>query len=232
MANYVKFRRGNPAAFQAILNNNKAEDDTLYFIYEENESTSSLYLGSKLIASSTIDGATTLAALKDVLIDSNLDNNDCLIFDVAQNGWVNKPIADILPIFVGTNGESPAVAGLVPATTDTNKNLFLRSDGIWVDIVTSIEETLDLKANINDVYTKEESDNAIEAFIKNYVANLDHLKRKIVVSYDSIDPEEENSDRYVYMVPNDHGSYDEYMVINGIIEKIGDWTVDLKDYAK
>lgn len=86
-------------------------------------------------------GATTLAALQDVLLNSNLSGTDCLVYDIGVEGgkWVNKPIADILPIFVGTNGESPAVAGLVPATTGTNKNLFLRSDGTWAEIVVASE---------------------------------------------------------------------------------------------
>ena len=130
MANYVKFRRGSPAAFQAILDAGKAERDTLYFIYEEDESTSELYLGSKLIAGGgEVIGATTLAALQDILLNSNLNNDDCLIYDISKKKWVNKPIADILPIFVGTNGESSAVAGLVPAPMENNPNLFLRSDG-------------------------------------------------------------------------------------------------------
>ena len=33
------------------------------------------------------------------------------------------------------------------------------------------------------------------------------------------------------MVPNADGNYDEYMVIEGEIEKVGDWKVDLSDYA-
>lgn len=56
--NYVKFRRGTPAAFQVLLKENKTELDTLYFIYEEDEAVGELYLGSKLIAGgSTIEGA-------------------------------------------------------------------------------------------------------------------------------------------------------------------------------
>lgn len=110
--------------------------DTLYFIYEEDEATGELYLGSKLIAGgSTISGASTLALLQDVLLNSNLSNTDCLVYDINQTKWVNKPIADILPTFVGTNGESNAVAGLVPAPTENNPNLFLRSDGQWTEIV-------------------------------------------------------------------------------------------------
>lgn len=157
MANYVKFRRGTPAAFQTILDENKAELDTLYFIYEEDEGTGELYLGSKLIAGgSTIEGASTLSALQDVLLNSNLSETDCLVYDINKKKWVNKPIKDILPVFVGTNGESAQVAGLVPATAGTNPNLFLRSDGKWTEIVVA-SESLVLQTVVASGETKEEA---------------------------------------------------------------------------
>ena len=137
--NYVKFRRGNPEAFKLLLQENKAELDTLYFIYEEDAAIGELYLGPKLIAGgSSIEGARYLSALQDVLLSSKLNTNDCLVYDISANAWVNKPITDILPIFVGANGDgSSGVPGLVPAPTGDNPNLFLRSDGTWVDIVAS-----------------------------------------------------------------------------------------------
>ena len=46
---YVKFRKGNPTAFSQLTNK---DSDTLYFIYEDDELTGELYLGSKLIAGS------------------------------------------------------------------------------------------------------------------------------------------------------------------------------------
>ena len=209
MANYVKFRRGRPEAFQVILNAGQTEPDTLYFIYEEDEATSELYLGSKLIASGgDVNGATTLAALQDVLLNSNLNETDCLIYDINIKKWVNKPIVDILPIFVGTNGESTAVAGLVPAPVVNNPNLFLRSDGKWSEIVT-----------IEDV--------------KLEIAKLDHLKRSIVPGIESIDTTKPEAEQYIYMVPSlTTDGYDEYMVINGELEKVGDWSVNLEEYAK
>lgn len=160
MANYVKFRRGTPEAFQTLLDRAVSggqgpDIDTLYFIYEEDESTGELYLGSKLIAGgSTIDGASTLSALQDVLLNSNLSETDCLVYDINKSKWVNKPIADILPVFVGTNGESSQVAGLVPATAGTNPNLFLRSDGKWAEIVTA-SDALVLQTIVGTDETKE-----------------------------------------------------------------------------
>ena len=62
------------------------------------------------------------------------------------------------------------------------------------------------------------------------------LQYKIVQSIDEIQPAEEGADEYVYLVKKekagDHDSYDEYMVIDQAVEKVGDWDVDLSDYVQ
>ena len=81
---------------------------------------------------------------------------------------------------------------------------------------------------ITDAYTKTEADTAISTA----VANASHLKREIVDALPEI--EAANADT-IYMVPKVNGAgeqqYDEYMLINGAFEKIGDSTVDLTNYA-
>lgn len=103
----------------------------------------------------------------------------------------------------------------VPANTETNTS----ASGIFAE--------LDKKANINDVYDKGQVDNAIA----NAVANIDHLKRVKVESIDDIDTTKEN---YIFMVPTglqyEDDKYDEYMVIDGVIEKVGAWEVTLDGY--
>lgn len=68
------------------------------------------------------------------------------------------------------------------------------------------------------------------------IAAADHLKRKKVASVDAINPEAADAAQYIYMVPKadagDADKYDEYMVIDGAIEPVGDWAVDLSDYQK
>lgn len=68
------------------------------------------------------------------------------------------------------------------------------------------------------------------------VAAADHLKRKKVESVDAIDPTADGADQYVYMVPKtgskNGDKYDEYMVIDGAVEPVGDWKVDLSDYQQ
>jgi hypothetical protein len=53
-------------AYNSLL---QKDIDTLYFIYDENELTGQLYLGSKLIAGSgEVNGATSLSGLSDIVL--------------------------------------------------------------------------------------------------------------------------------------------------------------------
>lgn len=86
MANYVKFYRGSETAYNNLLVKN---DDTLYFVYEEDKGTAKLYLGSKLIAGAATSGESggsvttslNLSDLKDVLISENLAHDSFLVYD-------------------------------------------------------------------------------------------------------------------------------------------------------
>ncbi len=84
----------------------------------------------------------------------------------------------------------------------------------------------------SEVYTKSET----EAKIAEGVAAANHLKRKIVAGLEVIDKFASDAEQYIYMVPALEGLandvYDEYIVIDGEIEKVGSWEVDLSDYAK
>ncbi len=92
----------------------------------------------------------------------------------------------------------------------------------------------------------------IAAAISTAIAGVDHLQRKIVASVDEIDVSAANAGQFIYMVLNtiepaageeteegestqtaaDGNAYEEYMVINGALERMGDWKVDLSDYTK
>lgn len=102
--------------------------------------------------------------------------------------------------------------------------------------------TDDVKANktaLENVYTKSETDTAISVA----VTNANHLKRKVVGSVDEVEADKDNADalQYIYMVKtgleSDDNKYREYIVVedesgNRSVEKVGDWEVDLSDYAK
>jgi len=66
------------------------------------------------------------------------------------------------------------------------------------------------------------------------VAAADHLQRKKVDSVDAIDPAAEGADKYIYMVPKTGSDaddlYDEYMVLDGKVEHVGNTKVDLSGY--
>ena len=90
---------------------------------------------------------------------------------------------------------------------------------------------IEAKADASKVYTKEET----AEVIAEAVASLDHLERKIVGSIEEIDATAVGADRVIYMVPaatvEGNDNYDEYMVINGQIEKVGSWEIDLSGYT-
>lgn len=64
------------------------------------------------------------------------------------------------------------------------------------------------------------------------VAAADHLTRKKVASKDAIDPAAEGADKFIYMVPktgsDEDDLYDEYMVLDGAVEHVGNTKVDLE----
>ena len=66
------------------------------------------------------------------------------------------------------------------------------------------------------------------------MAAAEHLQRKKVTSVEEISPTAEGADKFIYMVPKgsakDGDKYDEYMVLDGAVEKVGDWSVNLSGY--
>ena len=70
----------------------------------------------------------------------------------------------------------------------------------------------------------------IASAISTAIAGTDHLSRVMV------DSTADGAEKKIYMVKNTDGEagnlYSEYMVIDGKLEKVGDWKVDLSSYAK
>lgn len=121
-------------------------------------------------------------------------------------------------------GVSSTVASLQTTVNDLGETVRDLSD-----------EVSTVSAKLNTVYTKTETDNAIASA----VAKAGHLTYKKVESLgdiqDDIDNTEPNIDKIIYLVPVLEGLspdiYDEYMVIDGTIERLGSWQVNLNDYA-
>lgn len=89
------------------------------------------------------------------------------------------------------------------------------------------------KADANTVYTKEET----EDLIATEIAKYDHLSRKTFASIEAAEEfiaTVENAEDYIYMISTgdtEYDKYDEYLYIDGSLEKVGAWEVDLTDYA-
>lgn len=100
--------------------------------------------------------------------------------------------------------------------------------------VNNVASMLNQKANAADVYTKSETD----AAISQAVASASHLKRKTFATFEEAQAFAEsisNPDQYIYMIQSEffvlNDKYDEYLYIDGALEKVGNWEVDLNDYA-
>ena len=133
MARYVKFMRGTPAQYAALV---EKDIDTLYFIAEPTASEGCLYLGNKLIAgngegnSGDLSELLSLNDLSDVIVNSlDLSDASFLIYNQSQGAWINCSKEAL--VFVGSSSLSNGKAGLVPAPAQGEENMFLRADGKW-----------------------------------------------------------------------------------------------------
>lgn len=137
---------------------------------------------------------------------------------VSENGEL--VIGWYEPNTATTEGINSALADLQTSVTDLTSQL------------NNTQAVVDTKANAADVYTKTET----QQYVAAQITGASHLKRIKVNSYADIDPAAEGADQYIYMVPtgltDDDNKYYEYMVIDGVIEPVGTWEVDLSEYAK
>lgn len=125
----------------------------------------------------------------------------------------------------------------VPATdTDAEKYEFVEDNfiaGLEPRVVTNLDGALEIawyQPSTKEFYTKTETD----TLIKTAVSNADHLSRKVANNVGEIDITAKDADKYIYMVPSglehDDNKYYEYIVVEGKLEKVGDWEVDLSGY--
>ena len=198
LANYIKFKRGTPTAFDKLA---QKDSDTLYFIYEEDETVGQLWIGDRLITPSTTDEGLVnkLSELLDVDI-SLVQDGQYLSYNATSGKWV--PVTpSAASEMVGADGTNAGQSGLVPAPAAEDNNKYLRGDGVWVEL---------------DSYSK--------AQIDALVSGINGLQRKKVDSIKDINPEAENAEQFIYLVPNNDGEnnqYIEYIVVEGKIERIG-----------
>ena len=219
--------RGTPEAYAKIT----PDVDTLYFISEVGGTEGVLYLGNKVIGgSSSIDfNNFSIDALKDVLITEGLTDKSLLIYQADSENWTNISFNDLL--FVGATQNSSGIGGLVPPPSLGQTKLFLRSDGKWI-AMSDDELRAQVQVISGQVQSNQTAINALSSSIDTKIAAAiaSLLTLKKVDSVDNIDVSATDASKYLYMVPNGD-IYDEYVVINGQLEKIGDTSVNLDGYA-
>lgn len=106
------------------------------------------------------------------------------------------------------------------------------------DLVTTGGEPNKIESIANNGTALEITDKGVDIgpAIAEAVAAADHLTRKIVTGVDAIDPAAEDAEKFIYMVPktgsDEDDQYDEYMVLGGKVEHVGNTKVDLSGYVQ
>lgn len=128
------------------------------------------------------------------------------VYIYHDNDWVqlsNSLLADEIESIKTEVGHAADVENDIPAT------------GLYKEIA-------DLKAN---VYTKEE--------ILEQIADLSHLSYRKVNSIEDVDPSADEAATTIYLIPKNSDDtidgYDEYFVVDGVLEKIGSWDISVDD---
>ena len=159
-------------------------------------------------AQSARDTLSIVDALEEI---SNAKEKDIAIvgedvYIYHDNGWVqlsNSLLADEIESIKAEVGHAADVENDIPAT------------GLYKEIA-------DLKAN---VYTKEE--------ILEQIADLSHLSYRKVNSIEDVDPSADEAATTIYLIPKNSDDtidgYDEYFVVDGVLEKIGSWDISIDD---
>lgn len=134
LANYVKFLRGTPSAYEALT---EKDSNTLYFIAGANQKVGKLYLGDVLVAGNvTEDGESVLDSLGE-LTDVNLEGLETgKVLGYNGTEWVpmSLPEACDCSVMTGATATTAGTEGYVPAPQSGDQNKFLRGDGTWADV--------------------------------------------------------------------------------------------------
>ena len=96
--NYVKFQRGSQEAYDALKSAGKLDENTLYFIYNsDNSRVGALYMGNRIISGGDITIASaSLDDLADVIV-TGAGTNSFLV--KGDNGnWIAKSLEDVVAL--------------------------------------------------------------------------------------------------------------------------------------
>lgn len=248
MVNYVKFQRGTIAAYERLKTRGEIDNNTLYFIYSADEpSKGILYMGDKLISSGDISiGAERLSELKDISL-ADLSDKVILQYNSLTQKWevsdfktaaeeagVGNKVEKIelldgetveqalVRTFPNPKAGNMGIINDVIYFYDSDEWHTLNADSIEIE---TLKEKVGNKATETTPATglyKEVGDLevSLKAYTDNAILQSHHLKYQKVETLDEI-----LNENIIYFVPNNNNDifnkYDEYMLLNGVKEKIG-----------
>ena len=245
MANFVKFQRGTQAQYNRLKTANRLESDALYFIYDSSAPNDGglLYLGEVLIGGTgTAAGASALNDLTDVdLSGVTLLDGMVLQYNSSAGNWEPIPGSDLLPSVSSGSKTGSETGPIAAARIDSTP---LESDIVFVDNVPYIYngstwqllvgENLEgrIIALENGLQAVQGTLQSLDTRIANAIAGANHLKYQTVTTLPTVANAEEN---VVYLVGDGTAAgddkYEEYMLVNGAFEKVGNFGADLSGYA-
>ena len=223
MPNYVKFQRGSEQAYNNLAVKNQ---DTLYFVYDgQNSTKAKLYLGDRLL-SGVGEGTnvTSLAQLEEVLILGTPSAGSFLVY--REGKWVNQSVS--------------AVAAMIAA--EQSLGLKINENQFKIDVATQNLELIGFsnasagavafKGNdgtlswgtpkiISDISSQLTTlSSNLESIIDNKISTLNHLTYKKVS-----DLNEAIDNNTIYLIDNPDAkvknNYLEYLVVDGVPELLG-----------
>lgn len=251
--------RGSAAAWEALLETpERISDDTLYFIYQNAQTSTDgkLYLGQKLISGTggNFTGDININDIGDVYIDDEvLADKQILVYNETSQQWENTSLSTIINtaigVMVGASATAAGQSGLVPAPEQGDQNKFLKGDGTWSPIAiptfdSNIFSILNNHVSLNGfeeapvgsipIKTSNgiEWSNAQVGTLDREIITLEELNARILG-----DSDVPISYSTIYMVPNGSdgasaNQYDEYMVIGDALEHLGTFgEVNLANYV-
>lgn len=257
--NFVKFLRGSQTAYDRLAN---PDQNTLYFIYDENDQSAEpngkLYLGRYLINDNTASSI-ALSNLSDVDM-GQLTGTEILRYNEQLGKWQPVLFTDLLAELGISTGGAIINSGIEKQQGETDADaldravedkkegdiaivdgtVYVYDDNNWLKLIDSsvadignlADRVSDLEIAVDNIYTKTETDSAIATA----VAATNHLTYTTVGSLENLDPTATSSQNKIFLVTKNPGSlndgYDEYMAINNAWEKLGSWAVDLSNYVQ
>lgn len=237
--NYVKFQRGTIAAYNRL---SKKDENTLYFIYDNDDATrGSLYLGDRLISANVGSGSSagTLSDLQDTLI-TETHAGDFLVQD-SSGKWKNVSLEEVINLI--KNAETASLLNIdesqfsfTPVSGELSLKGFSSASANMVPVKDNNNELSwtslppDLSGQVTNLETELAKVKTDLQVVDGKILNANHLKYEVIQNLD-----EALNENTVYLHPStsqtDNNTYDEFMFVNGSLERLGSFAPDLSQYV-